>query len=41
MEDNLPPLTESEGSELEEEVSETSASEDNDTHGKDLENIAT
>ena len=41
MEDNLPPLTESEGSESEEEDSETSASEYNDTHGKDLENIAT
>ena len=41
MEDNLPPLTESEGSESEEEDSENSASEDNDAHGENLENITT
>ena len=41
MEDNLPPLTESEGSESEEEDSEISASEDSDSHGEDLENIVT
>ena len=38
MEDNLLPLTKSEGSESEEEDSENSASEDNDAHGEDLEN---